>query len=717
MGLRVTCSACGESYPVDDSLRGKRLRCRKCESPLLVPASRSRPAREEEDEEDLPRRREAADRRPRSREEESNRPRRKAAPTAAGQLPIILAGAGAGVLLLVGLVVGALYALGGRGKADPVVQAKEQEKAPLPAALSQADLARVKQATAYLRVNLPTGAVAEGTGFFAEAPGIIMTNAHVLGMLNADSLPPRNVAVVVHSGLPEEFQLTGQLLGVDRTNDLAVLRVDGPRLPTPLQVESAGKLTETQKVYIFGFPLGARLGRNITVSESSVSALRLDESGTLHQVQVNGGMHPGNSGGPVTDSRGVVVGVSVAGIRGTQINFAIPGDFVKEVVEGRPSGFDVGAPYTSGNQTHLPVRVTTLDPLGRVREVKLEVWTGNPGKPRPADGASLPGDGPRQSVAASGRDGSYTAHVPLPALAAGDVYWAQPVLLTASGARRRGPAQVVPFEPALVLDRKGVLLQFKGPAAPVDRTLRMVSNTTMTFIRGTDSRSLGFKMDGDVLEQSKPDVRGLGTGVVLTIGRPVFTREIAGRVLQAPPDFTTYLSKFSPSFLVDANNRAKERGNRVFTSVPAGARETVESFFETVCNTWEITTIPFPNRMVSAGDRWPARVPMLTLVEGKREVQWLHLVCTYEGTRTAAGRSEAFVRLDGVVRGRGALANTNLGKVSGHALFDVEKGFISKVKVTITTEVDSGGAGLRLVVTDDSIVERVEGDTRGIRRR
>src|SRR5207248_15421 len=108
-------------------------------------------------------------------------------------------------------------------------------------------------------------------------------------------------SVVVHSGEPEEFKLPGLVLGVDRSNDLAVLRVDpqASPLPAPLLVDS-GKLIETQKVYIFGFPYGARLGKNITVSESSISSLRRDSSGALSQIQVNGGMHQGNSGGPVT---------------------------------------------------------------------------------------------------------------------------------------------------------------------------------------------------------------------------------------------------------------------------------------------------------------------------------------------------------------------------------------------------------------------------------
>jgi S1-C subfamily serine protease len=65
---------------------------------------------------------------------------------------------------------------------------------------------------------------------------------------------------------------------------------------------------------VFGFPFGKQLGKNITVSKTSVSSLRKKPNGTLQDIQVNGGMHPGNSGGPVVDAMGQVVGVATLGV-------------------------------------------------------------------------------------------------------------------------------------------------------------------------------------------------------------------------------------------------------------------------------------------------------------------------------------------------------------------------------------------------------------------
>src|SRR6185369_15191548 len=106
------------------------------------------------------------------------------------------------------------------------------------------------------------------------------------------------------------------ILGVDRASDLAVLDLDSRTqgLPEPLAVRSAGgHLSELDDVWVFGFPLGENLGKEITIRPSSISSLRKNKSGQLDKIQVNGGMDPGNSGGPVVDARGHVIGVAVSG--------------------------------------------------------------------------------------------------------------------------------------------------------------------------------------------------------------------------------------------------------------------------------------------------------------------------------------------------------------------------------------------------------------------
>ena len=358
----------------------------------------SRRCRDDDEDDDRPRRRSWGRE---HEEDEDELPRREPSSGSSG-LVLVLALVGGGGLLLV-LLCGGLFfvafratsvpameppqAIDDPGPAPPlIVQGPPPGQVPFgpaPAQIDPATVTKVKNATVYLRVQLPNGDVAEGSGFLCLQPGIIVTNAHVLGMLRSDAAAPRTVEVVVHSGEANELKTTASVLAVDRSNDLAVLRaaLDAARLPGPLLPDTAENLIETQKVYVFGFPFGAGLGKNITVSESSVSSLRRP-GGFLQRIQVNGGMNPGNSGGPVCDVRGVVVGVSVSIIQGTQINFAIPGDFVLQLLAGKFAGSEAGLLYRFDGKLLLPLKVASLDPLGRIRSGTVEVWAGNPGPSR-----------------------------------------------------------------------------------------------------------------------------------------------------------------------------------------------------------------------------------------------------------------------------------------------------------------------------------------------
>jgi predicted Zn finger-like uncharacterized protein len=287
---------------------------------------------------------------------------------------------------------------------DPV---KEPAVARIPGVLSAEAKIAVKRATVYIRVTRASG-LSSGSGFFGDAgnPNIILTNAHVVGMLSPDSPPPNKVEIFINSGQPDEKMHTARILGVDRESDLAVLEIGVTAgLPRALRVKPADKLQELDKVFVSGFPLGEQLGKEISVRESSVSSLRKKE-GLLDKIQVNGGMDEGNSGGPVVDDLGHVVGVAVSGYPGRQINFAIPGDRVHNILNGRVSRVSLGLPFKEGEKVGSPVLLEMIDPRNKVKEIGVEVWTGD----RPAGKVlrrAAPASGaPRSSRATRGGSGS-----------------------------------------------------------------------------------------------------------------------------------------------------------------------------------------------------------------------------------------------------------------------------------------------------------------------
>ena len=321
---------------------------------------------------------------------------------------------------------------------------------PLPAGLGAEAMQRVKKATAYIKVTSDSDRKASGSGWFG-LNGTVVTNAHVVGMKEPYTKEPKKLEIVINSGMPDEKVFTGQVLGVDRENDLALVSVSGQAKdwPEPLSFSKSDSLTELQDVIVFGFPLGASLGRGssgpeITVAKTTISAFRRNEVGNLRLLQVAGGLEHGNSGGPIVDTRGAVIGVSVSGFDGTMIKFAVPGDKVRELVDGRVADTRIYEPFKEGNAVRLPVEIETLDPLRRIKEVNVEIWAGAPGRPRPGSAtppAKKDGDGPRSVVEARLETEKAMADVDMPPIGKDKVIWVQPIVTDDQGRKLWGVAE------------------------------------------------------------------------------------------------------------------------------------------------------------------------------------------------------------------------------------------------------------------------------------
>ena len=132
-----------------------------------------------------------------------------------------------------------------------------------------------------------------------------------------------------------------------------------------------------------------------------------------------------------------------------------------------------------------------------------------------------------------------------------------------------------------------------------------------------------------------------------------------------------------------------------------------------ICNTYEATILPVPNQQLQPQQSWTGQMPLFVLDEGKRLIQEIHLTCTYQGLRSENGRTEAYITLAGEVKSRGPRPEV-LGKASGYALLDVDHGYFTRVKLTVNSEVEVEQKGSRLLISEESLVTRSDGNTLGI---
>lgn len=192
-----------------------------------------------------------------------------------------------------------------------------------------------------------------GSGFVTSADGWVVTNAHVVQ-------GERNISVTFFEGTEQGFEKKVvdevELVAVNPYWDVALLRLPGEARGRvdlrPVPFGSMDELTAGDAVFAIGSPLGLER----SVSEGIVSTTNRENDGMLY-VQTTAAVNPGNSGGPLLDDRGRVVGVTTWGYLGAEgLNFAIPVSTVKTFLENRDAfAFDKDHP-NSGYRYLRPPR-------------------------------------------------------------------------------------------------------------------------------------------------------------------------------------------------------------------------------------------------------------------------------------------------------------------------------------------------------------------------
>ena len=174
---------------------------------------------------------------------------------------------------------------------------------------------------AVVRVETESG---NGSGIIIDKAGYVLTNSHVV---KGDQ-----TATVV---LTDGSQLPASIIGRDEVKDLAILKITRVNLPVATLGKS-GDLKAGGEVIAVGFPLS--LGGTATASSGIVSAFRDDGEAGVTYIQTDVAMNPGNSGGPLINLKGEVVGINTWVIRTSSqmviegMNFAIAIDSAKAVI-------------------------------------------------------------------------------------------------------------------------------------------------------------------------------------------------------------------------------------------------------------------------------------------------------------------------------------------------------------------------------------------------
>jgi putative serine protease PepD len=203
---------------------------------------------------------------------------------------------------------------------------------------------RAKDSVAYItaqvtqRSSSPFGpressGTATGSGFVVSSGGLIVTNAHVI-----------DGATQVSVKLGDGAALPAKVIGVAASSDLALLKVDAGHTLTPLTLADSSSVQVGDATAAIGNPYG--LDRTLTTGVISAvhRTISAPNGIAIHDViQTDAALNPGNSGGPLLDDRGRVIGVNsqiessgstATGATGgnTGVGFAVPSNTVERVV-------------------------------------------------------------------------------------------------------------------------------------------------------------------------------------------------------------------------------------------------------------------------------------------------------------------------------------------------------------------------------------------------
>ena len=175
------------------------------------------------------------------------------------------------------------------------------------------------------KISSEENAEGQGTGIIVSNDGYIVTNSHVIG----DSKTAYKYQIINNDGK----KYTANVVGYDTRTDLAVLKIKGKDLK-PVHFVKKSHLQVGEDIIAVGNPGGLDFQNSLTKGIVSAKDRTLDDS-TVSYIQTDAAVNPGNSGGPLCNLYGEVIGITTAKINSATyegMGFAIPTDTVETVV-------------------------------------------------------------------------------------------------------------------------------------------------------------------------------------------------------------------------------------------------------------------------------------------------------------------------------------------------------------------------------------------------
>jgi hypothetical protein len=199
-----------------------------------------------------------------------------------------------------------------------------------PVELPTETVVRCKAATALVEL----GSMGSGSAVCVSVDGFFVTNYHVVASAGLG----QTVRLVVRPGQNAQRVLSARVIKLDEENDLALLKVDASAELAAVPLGTDDELVETTLLATFGYPFGRMLASDdrypsVSVNTGTITALRR-KGDKLSAIQLDASVNPGNSGGPVVDKKGNLIGIVRSGMLGARLNFAIPVSLVREFLSG-----------------------------------------------------------------------------------------------------------------------------------------------------------------------------------------------------------------------------------------------------------------------------------------------------------------------------------------------------------------------------------------------